>query len=259
MNCEQCCKWTKMAVGLFLAAGVGLWVYAAEHEEHQWEVHDMNRPVPPVVDPGPAPEKPAPIPADAIVLFDGKDLSKWHTNGQNPQWKIENGYAEVNKGGIATRDGFGDCQLHVEWASPVVVKGKSQERGNSGIFLMSKYEVQVLDNYDNRTYADGMAASLYGQHPPLVNACRKPGEWQTYDIIFHRPKFKADGTVEKRGTMTVFHNGILVQDNVEIWGGTQHKTRGVNVKHGDREPISIQDHGNPVRFRSIWIRDLEKK
>jgi hypothetical protein len=225
----------------------------------KWAIHDLDRPVPPVVDPGPA-GPPLPVPADAIVLFGGKNLSQWEDGKGGPAgWKVENGYAEVvaKTGSIRTKKGFGDCQLHIEWAAPVEVKGESQERGNSGVFLMDIYEVQVLDSYNNRTYADGQAAAIYGQYPPLVNACRKPGEWQSYDIIFRRPHFDAAGKVLQPARMTVFHNGVLVQDNVELTGPTAHKARPGYKPHADKLPLSLQDHGNPVRYRNIWLRELE--
>jgi hypothetical protein len=227
----------------------------------KWKVHDTERPMPPVVDPGPAGE-PVPAPSDAIVLFDGTDLSEWTDGkGQPARWKVEKGYMEVvvKTGGIRTKHKFGDCQLHVEWASPVVVKGEGQGRGNSGVFLMNIYEVQVLDCYKNKTYADGMTASLYAQYPPRVNACRPPGEWQTYDIIFKRPRFDDEGQLISPAFFTVFHNNILVHDNAELIGPTTHKARPPYKAHPDRLPISLQDHGNPVRFRNIWIRDLESK
>ncbi len=227
--------------------------------EKQWKIHDPERPLPPVVDPGPG-GGPVPAPSDAIVLFDGRDLSQWSSGkGEPARWKVENGYVEVVKktGSIRTVRGFGDCQLHIEWATPLTVIGEGQGRGNSGVFLMGKYEVQVLDCYKNKTYADGMAAAVYGQHPPSVNACRPPGEWQTYDIIFHRPRFSDGGSLSRPARMTVFHNGILVQDNVELSGPTEHKKRPPYAVHADKLPISLQDHGNPVRFRNIWIRNLE--
>ena len=224
----------------------------------KWAIHDLNRPLPPVVDPGSA-GPPQPAPADAIVLFDGRDLSQWEDGKGGPaRWKVENGYAEVvaKTGPIRTKRGFGDCQLHVEWAAPVEVKGEGQERGNSGVFLMDKYEVQVLDSYDNRTYADGQAAAIYGQYPPLVNACRKPGEWQSYDIIFHRPHFDPEKNLVQPARMTVLHNGVLVHDNVELTGPTAHKARPSYEPHDIRLPLSLQDHGNPVRYRNIWVREL---
>ncbi len=226
----------------------------------QWAIHDMNRPLPPVVNPGPA-GPPVPPPSDAVILFDGKELSQWaNEKGEPAQWKVENGYMEVvaKTGSILTKKGFGDCQLHVEWAAPSVVKGEGQERGNSGVFLMNTYEVQVLDCYENKTYADGMTAAVYGQYPPLVNACRKPGEWQAYDIIFHGPLFDKDGKVTRPARMTVFHNGILVQDNVVLSGPTAHKARPPYKVHPDKLPLSLQDHGNPVRIRNIWIRELKE-
>lgn len=232
---------------------------AQKAELQKWAVHDPARPLPPVVDPGPA-GPPVPPPSDAVVLFDGRDLAAWEgAKGGPAAWKVENGYMEVvaKTGLIRTRQGFGDCQLHVEWAAPAVPVGHSQERGNSGVFLMEVYEVQVLDCYDNKTYADGSAASLYGQYPPLVNACRKPGEWQAFDIIFHRPRFDAAGAVVSPARFTVLHNGALVQDNVELTGPTAHKARPPYKAHADRLPLSLQDHGNPVRFRNIWLRPLE--
>lgn len=228
----------------------------AVNEAKKWKVHDMERPVPEVVTPGKTAADP---PSDAIVLFGGKNLDHWvDGKGNDARWKVENGYMEVTKtGAIRTKEGFGSCQLHIEWSSPAQVKGNSQGRGNSGVFLMGKYEIQVLDSYDNRTYADGQAASVYGQNPPLVNAARKPGEWQSYDIIFHRPIFK-DGKCIKPATVTVLHNGVLVQDHFEIKGPTAHKREAkYGGPHPDKLPISLQDHGNPTRFRNIWIRPLE--
>ena len=164
-----------------------------------WRVHDSARPHPPIVDPGPAPKDPLPVPADATVLFGGDNLDAWQSGKGPAKWKVENGYMEVRGGGIRTKQAFGDCQLHVEWAAPAEVKGDSQGRGNSGVFFLGRYEIQVLDSYDNVTYADGQAAAMYGQFPPLVNACRKPGEWQTYDIVFRAPRFTDDGKAREAG------------------------------------------------------------
>jgi hypothetical protein len=226
--------------------------------DKKWKIHDESRPLPPVVDPGPFTASAKP-PSDAIVLFDGKDLSDWTDMKGNPsKWKVENGYMEsVKKAGmVKTKKVFGDCQLHVEFRTPLPVKGDSQGRGNSGVFLMEMYEVQVLDSYENKTYADGMVAAVYGQFPPLVNASRPPGEWQTYDIIFRRPHFDEEGKLTRPAYMTVFHNGILVQDNVELCGPTAWKKRPPYKAHPDELAIALQDHGNPVRFRNIWIREL---
>jgi len=226
--------------------------------EQQWKIHDPDRPLPPVIDPGPA-GNPVPPPSDAIILFDGNDLSQWCDSQGNPaKWKVEQGYMEVvpKTGSIKTVRAFGDCQLHLEWAAPLPAMGEGQDRGNSGVFLMNNYEIQVLDCYNNKTYADGMTASVYGQYPPLVNACRPPGEWQTYDIIFHRPHFDKDGSLTKPAFITLFHNRVLVQDNVELLGPTAHIIRMPYKAHPDKLPLSLQDHGNLVRYRNIWIREL---
>lgn len=220
-------------------------------------VHDRNRPAPRVVDPGSA-GKP---PSDAVVLFDGKDLSKWRSQkgGGAAPWKVADGYFEVVKdtGGIETGDSFGDCQLHLEWASPAPPVGEDQDRGNSGVFFMGgRYEVQVLDSYKSATYPDGQAGALYGQYPPLVNATRAPGEWQTYDIVFHGPRFDPAGKVLSPARVTVFLNGVLIQDAQTLTGPTAHKARPPYEAHPDKLPISLQDHGHPVRFRNIWLRPL---
>lgn len=225
----------------------------------QWAIHDPNRPLPPVVTPGP-PLPPVPPPSDAIVIFDGKNLLNWvDSKGQPALWKVEGDYMEVvpGTGNIQTKMGFGSCQLHIEWATPYPPKGSGQDRGNSGVFLMGLYEVQVLDSYENKTYADGMAGAIYGQYPPLVNACRRPGEWQTYDIIFHAPKFDSQGKLLEPARMTVLQNGILIQDNVELTGPTAHKARPPYKAHADKLPLMLQDHNHPVRFRNIWLRELE--
>jgi hypothetical protein len=226
-----------------------------------WKIHDVNRSLPPIIDPGTTStqDTAGKPPSDAIVLFDGSDLSKWQLEDGSPvKWKVENGYAEVvaKTGSIQTKQSFGDCQLHVEFQEPTPPHGESQERGNSGVFLMNQFEIQVLDSYQNKTYADGEAAAVYGQYPPLVNASRPPGQWQTYTIIFHGPRFDKTGKLLRPARVTVFHNGILVQDNVELTGPTAHGSRPPYKPGPDKGPIGLQDHGNPVRYRNIWIREL---
>jgi len=227
----------------------------------QWKIHDLNRPVPVVITPGTSSSQDAPgkAPSDAIVLFDGKDLSQWlNENNGAAKWKVENGYAEVvaKTGYIHTKKAFGDCQLHVEFSEPSPPKGESQGRGNSGVFLMGLYEIQVLDSYENKTYADGQAAAVYGQYPPLVNASRPPGQWQSYDIVFHAPHFDQSGKLLRPARVTVFHNGVLVQDNVEIRGRTAIGDVPTYEAGPDKAALALQDHGDPVRYRNIWIREL---
>jgi len=226
----------------------------------KWPPNSMDRPKPPVITVGPAPA-PVPPPSDAVVLFDGTDLSGWASDVDSgpAKWVVKDGYMEVlpGSGGIHTKRGFGDVQLHVEWAPPTPPKGESQERGNSGVFLMSHYEIQVLDIYDNVTYADGEAGAVYGQTPPLVNPARAPGEWQAYDIVFHRPHFDKNGKVTQDARVTVFFNGVLVQDHTDITGWTVHAARAVYRPHPDAMPLALQDHGNPVRYRNIWVRELK--
>ncbi len=228
----------------------------------KWHVHDGERPQPKIVTPGQpgTNEKAGTPPSDAIVLFDGQDMSKWKSikTGEDGSWKVEDGYFEANKtGDVITKDEFGpDVQLHVEWASPNPPSGESQGRGNSGIFLFGRYEIQVLDNYENQTYPDGQATAIYGYMPPLVNASRPPGQWQTYDIIFEAPRFK-DGKLAKPAAVTVLHNGVLTQNHLVLIGDTPHKKVGTYKAHGEKGPIKLQDHGNPVRYRNIWLRELQ--
>lgn len=212
-------------------------------------------PEPQVIAPGKSDNDP---PSDATILFDGKDLSKWN-NGE--KWEIKDGYAVVKGGDILTKDSFGDYQLHVEFATPDVVKGNGQGRGNSGVFLANRYEVQILDSYENKTYFDGQCASLYKQSPPMVNACRKPGEWQTYDIIFTAPRFDEqakEAKVIRPGYVTVIHNGVVVHNHFELQGNTYYDRPAAYQKHPLKQPIRLQNHGNPVKFRNIWIREIKQ-
>jgi len=227
----------------------------------KWHVHDGARPQPTVVTPGTfsTDRTPGAPPSDAVVLFNGTDLSKWEAEkgGQAP-WKIEAGAMVVaaGTGAIRTKDEFGDCQLHVEWSAPSPPKGTGQDRGNSGVFLMSRYEIQVLDSYGAQTYPDGQASAIYGQFPPLVNAARKPGEWQVYDIVFTAPRFNGTAVVAP-ATATVFHNGIVVHNKTELIGSTVHRALGTYTPHPPKAPLTLQDHSHPVRYRNIWIRQLK--
>jgi hypothetical protein len=230
-----------------------------------WHVHDSRRPHPRTVTPAAQPGQP---PSDAIVLFDGKDLSKWRAarlrtagfslSALPAPWKVENGYFEIvpGSGAIATREDFGDVQLHLEWMEPPDVKGAGQDRGNSGVFLMGLFEIQILDSYRNPTYADGQAGAIYGQWPPLVNAARKPGEWQSYDIVFRAPVL--DGQrLPKPASITVLFNGVLVHEHKDALGPTVYRQAPKYVNVPAEGPLILQDHGNAVRFRNIWIRRLQ--
>jgi len=260
-----------------------------------WHVHDPDRPLPRVVTPGETFSHGAPPPSDAVVLFDGTDLSKWKSDKGEAGWKVVHdqpaqcqpkktapmrgaealiqrtqktadccstkpgGYMEDVKGAgnIRTKEEFGDFQLHIEFATPEKVVGNSQGRGNSGVLIFGDYEVQVLDSYNNRTYADGQAGAMYGQYPPLVNPVKKPGEWQSYDIIFEAPQWDKDGKLTKRASVTVLLNGVAVHNKKEYIGKSVHKEVGTYEKmHASRGPIMLQDHGNPTRFRNIWVRNL---
>lgn len=239
-----------LAFVMFLIQSMSMQAQRRDHE-----VTDVWAPVPPIVTPGTGTAPPS----DAIVLFDGSSLENWvGRDGAVPQWDLSGGAMTVKPGtgDIRTKKGFGDVQLHIEWRAPDVVKGEGQGRGNSGVFLMGRYEVQVLDCYENTTYPNGQTASIYKQHIPLVNANRKPGEWQTYDIIFTAPRFNSKGRVTHPARVTVIHNGVLVQNNVEIWGATQFIGLPQYEAHGMQEPITLQDHGDLVSFRNIWVREL---
>lgn len=209
-------------------------------------------PTPPIIQPGTA----GGPPSDAIALFDGQSLTAWH-NGD--KWSIADGVATVRGGDISTKEHFGDCQLHIEWATPEKVEGSGQGRGNSGIFLMDRYEVQILDSYENDTYVDGQAGALYKTRPPMVNACRGPGQWQTYDILFTAPRFDSTGVLVKPAYVTVLHNGVAIHNHTEILGNTWfHQPPAYDANHPEKGPIRLQDHGNPMRFRNIWIRPLHE-
>jgi len=219
------------------------------------ESTEIWKPVPPVVLPGEGTEPPS----DAIVLFDGSNLDQWQNKtGKEAGWIVENGYVTVKRGtgSILTKASFADIQLHIEWRSPEEVQGEGQGRGNSGVFLMDRYEVQVLDSYENQTYSNGQAASIYKEHIPLVNACRKPAEWQTYDIIFTAPHFGESGRVVIPAYVTVIHNGVLVQNHVAIWGNTEDIGAPSYKPHDAKLPLSLQNHGNSVSYRNIWVREL---
>lgn len=237
-------------------------------ENHPWAVHDMNRPQPPLVTPGTpsTQDKPGTPPSDAIILFDGSkaSLKNWESDkspAEASQWIVKDGALQCTPGSgyIRTKELFADCQLHIEWAAPEKVEGSSQGRGNSGVFLMGKVEVQVLDNYQNPTYADGFASSIYGVNPPMANALRAPGEWQTYDIIFRRPVHDANGTELDPGRLTVLVNGIVTQDSTALEGGGGYKSRSASSAWPETGPLKLQDHGNPVRYRNIWYRPLTKR
>lgn len=233
---------------LVFAAGL----YSQEWTDHLTELHE---PVPRIVTPG---ETAAP-PSDAIVLFDGTNLDHWESSNGGPvKWDFNNGILTVidGAGGIQTKQGFGDVQLHIEWRTPAEIAGKGQGRGNSGVFLQTLYEVQVLDSYENSTYVNGQAGAVYKQHIPLVNACRPPGEWQAYDIIFTAPRFREDGTLFSPATVTVLHNGVLIQNHVTLLGPTENIGLPSYKPHDLKMPLMLQDHDNPVSYRNIWVREL---
>jgi Domain of Unknown Function (DUF1080) len=221
----------------------------------KWRVHDGTRPYPPVVT---STADAAAAPSDAIVLLGPADnLDAWQmTDGAPASWTMKGGVLQTGKGMLRTKEQFTDVQLHVEFATPAEVKGDSQGRGNSGVFLLGHFEIQVLDSYRNITYPDGQAASMYGQYPPLVNVARAPGEWQTYDIIFNAPRFSADGKLETPAIVTVLHNGVVVHHATPFWGPTRHRSVMPYTPAMASGPIALQDHGNPVRYRNIWVRRL---
>jgi hypothetical protein len=226
----------------------------------KWRVHDGTRPHPTIITPPPASNVPAAAPSDAIVLLGtGSDLGAWQmANGSAPTWMMKDGVLQTGKGMLSTKQQFTDLQVHVEFATPSEVKGDSQGRGNSGVFLLGVFEIQVLDSYQNITYPDGQAAAMYGQYPPLVNAARAPGQWQTYDIAFTAPRFSPDGKLEKPAIVTVIHNGVVVHHATPFWGPTRHRSVLPYTPEMAKGPLALQDHGNPVRYRNIWVRELKE-
>jgi hypothetical protein len=263
----KCMKSFRLRAGLYnfatiIVLGISLESTCVAQPDSSWFDHDRNRPLPRIITPGTSStqEEAGRPPSDATVLFDGKNVSQWVSmDGSPTKWIVKNDYMECVKGSgyVRTLQNFGDCQLHVEWATPTPPHGEGQGRGNSGVFFgFGRYEVQVLDSYESKTYADGQAGALYGQYPPLVNASRPPGQWQTYDIIYTAPRFDSNGKVLSPARFTVLHNGVLIQHNAELVGPTDWLNRAPYSPHPEKTPIALQDHGNPVRFRNIWVREL---
>jgi hypothetical protein len=237
--------WIGSTVGLLAAA-----IWGAQVVEFQ---SGIVWPQPAVIDPGPAtPDAPASPPSDAVVLFDGRDLSAWEGGDA---WMVAEGVATAARHSITSKQSFGDCQLHLEFATPQEVEGSGQGRGNSGVYLMDRYEVQILDSFQNETYFDGQCAAVYKQQPPMVNASRAPGEWQTLDIVFQAPRFHDDGSVQQPAYVTVFHNGVVVHHHLELRGSTSYVEAPKYVRHPERAPLKLQYHNDPVRFRNIWVRE----
>jgi Domain of Unknown Function (DUF1080) len=252
------------AICLGLLTVGAAWVTHA-HAAQKYVEHDRSHPLPAVITPATCStqDQVGTPPSDAIVLFNGKDLSNWEEvkGGAPAQWTIGDGYfaTKPGAGDIRTKQTFGDMQLHVEWATPNPPHGEDQDRGNSGVFLQGLYEIQVLDSFHSVTYADGQASAVYGQYPPQVNACRPPGEWQTYDIIFHGPRFSEEGTLIRRARVTVIQNGVLTQDDVAIMGPTGHHIRPQYTPTPEKMPLALQDHNHPVRYRNLWVREIPER
>jgi len=248
----------------FLLSSLAMARVGSAQPDANWLDHDRARPLPPEVTPATpsTQEKAGKPPSDATVLFDGKDLSQWASmDGSPTKWIVKDGAMEcvAGSGYVRTVQCFGDCQLHIEWATPTPAHGEGQGRGNSGVFFgLDRYEVQVLDSYGNKTYADGSAGAIYGQYPPLVNASLPSGQWQTYDIIYTAPRFDEADELRSQARLTVFQNGVLIQNNVQLTGPTSWLERAPYRAHPAKQPISLQDHGNPVRYRNIWVRELGK-
>ncbi len=251
-TCPTVCMTVSLAV-----VGAGLFAFAPLQDAPQakeWGVHDRARPQPALVTVAAC----CAAPSDAKVLFGGSDLSALQSGDGACKWTVENGELCVapGSGNIQTKDSFGSCQLHIEWMVPETCHCEDQHGCNSGIFFMGRYELQILGSNPNKTYVDGMAGAMYGQYPPLVNACNPNGKWNTYDVVFDAPKFNADGSLQQAGAMTVFLNGVLVQNHSAIKGATAHAAKAAYSAHASKLPISIQDHGDPLHFRNIWIRSL---
>jgi hypothetical protein len=251
-----------LMTAVFASGLPGAWV-DDQAKSPRWRQHDIHRPKPPAAEPaGPPPSVPVPAPKDATILFDGTSLDAWESaEGGRSGWALKQGFFEVvpGTGTIQTKEKFGDVQLHIEWASPDPPTGVGQDRGNSGIFLIGQFELQVLDSYKADTYADGIAGAIYGQYPPLFNATRPPGQWQVYDIAFRRPRFDKGGKLTDAARITVFLNGILVQNNEEPWGGTSWLEPYPYDPSAQTGPIQLQDHSHPVQFRNIWVRNLPER
>lgn len=236
---------------LVASSGFGIVTLYAAARPPAWN-SGVAWPKPSMVDPGPPGGPPGGPPSDAIILLDGTSMSEW--NG-GEKWTVKDDYA-ICGGDVTTKRPFGDCQLHVEWAAPAEIQGEGQQRGNSGIYLMGRYEVQILDSYENETHFDGQAGAVYKQRPPLVNASRKPGEWQSYDIVFRAPRFDRQGALLRPAYVTVFQNGVLIQDHFELLGASSYRRPPQYLSHETKLPLRIQYHRSPVRFRNIWIREL---
>ncbi|MCO8122833.1 DUF1080 domain-containing protein [Stieleria sp. TO1_6] len=233
---------------LSLLASILLLVSPVSGEEY---LNGITWQAPPVVDPGKSDDSP---PSDAVVLFDGTDMSHWK-NGDN--WPVADGVVSSGKGQVVSKDEFGDCQVHIEWSAPNPPKGEGQGRGNSGLFLMGTYEIQILDSYKADTYHDGQAGAIYKQTPPMANAMRAPGQWNTYDILWTAPRFNDDGSLQSPAYITAIHNGVVIQNHFELLGDTPYNRPPQYKQHSSKGPIALQDHGNPVRFRNIWVRELQ--
>jgi hypothetical protein len=246
---------TRVAVIIVPLLALAHAIFAQQRPTFEPELTEVWEPVPPKVTPGATNQAP---PSDAIILFDGKDLNEWtNMKGESPKWIVEDGAMTVKPmaGAIKTKQQFGDFQLHIEWRAPAEIVGEGQGRGNGGIFMMGKYELQVLDSYVSKTYPNGQAGSIYKQGIPLVNACKEPGVWQTYDVVFMAPVFTGKGALKAPARITVFHNGVLIQNNFELKGTTEYNRIPLYSPHG-KGSLMLQDHGNPVSFRNIWVREL---